>query len=56
MKLLYTPLLFTAFLPAISQVNPIEAVSFLIQQAPIEQVYLLLVTQSNIRGVKSSAH
>ena len=43
-------------LPAVAQVKPIETESFLIRQDPIEQVYLLLITQSNIRGVKSSAH
>ena len=56
MKILLLPLLFAASLPAVSQVKPIEVESYLIQQAPIKQVYLLLLTQSNIRGVKSSAH
>ena len=39
-----------------AEVDPIEIESFAVQQAPIKQVYLLLITQSNIRGVKSSAH
>ena len=56
MKLLLAPLLLAVSLPAVSQIEPIETESFLIRQAPIEQVYLLLITQSNIRGVKSSAH
>ena len=45
-----------AAFPALAVVNPIEIESFAVQQAPIQQVYLLLITQSNIRGVKSSAH
>ena len=45
-----------AALPAMAEVEPIETESILIRQAPIEQVYLLLMTQSNVRGVKSSAH
>ena len=43
-------------LPVFAQVAEIETESFLIRQSPIEQVYLLLITQSNVRGVKSSAH
>jgi len=43
-------------LPAAAQVNPIETESFLVRIPPIEQVYLLLITQSNVRGVKTSAH
>ena len=43
-------------IPAMAEVDPIEIKSFAVQQAPIQQVYLLLITQSNIRGVKSSAH
>ena len=42
--------------PALAEVDPIEIESFAVQQAPIQQVYLLLMTQSNVRGVKSSAH
>ena len=45
-----------ASLPAVAQVEEIETESFLIRQSPIEQVYLLLITQSNVRGVKTSAH
>ena len=45
-----------AALPAVAEVDPIETESFTVKQAPIGQVYLLLITQSNIRGVKSSAH
>lgn len=45
-----------ATLPAVAEVDPIEIESFAVQQAPIQQVYLLLITQSNLRGVKSSAH
>ena len=45
-----------AALPAVAEVDPIEIVSFAVQQAPIKQVYLLLITQSNVRGVKSSGH
>jgi hypothetical protein len=45
-----------AALPAVAEVDPIEIESFAVQQAPIEQVYLLLITHSNIRGVKTSAH
>ena len=45
-----------AALPAVAEVDPIEIESFAVQQAPIKQVYLLLITQSNVRGVKSSAH
>ena len=45
-----------AALPVGAEVNPIEIESFAVQQAPIKQVYLLLITQSNARGVKSSAH
>ena len=56
MKLLFTSLLLAAALPAVSQVEPIETESFLVRIPPIEQVYLLLMTQSNVRGVKSSAH
>ena len=43
-------------LPVVAEVDPIEIESFAVQQAPIKQVYLLLITQSNVRGVKSSAH
>ena len=56
MKLLLAPLLLAATLPAVAQVEPIETESFLVRIPPISQVYLLLITQSNIRGVKSSAH
>ena len=45
-----------AALPAVAEVDSIEIESFTVQQAPIKQVYLLLITQSNIRGVKTSAH
>ena len=45
-----------ATLPVGAEVDRIETESFLIQQTPIEQVYLLLITQSNVRGVKTSAH
>ena len=45
-----------AALPAVAEVDPIEIKSFAVQQAPIQQIYLLLITQSNVRGVKSSAH
>jgi hypothetical protein len=45
-----------AALPVGAEVDLIEIESFAIQQAPIDQVYLLLITQSNIRGVKSSSH
>ena len=45
-----------AALPAVAEIDPIEIESFAVQQAPVKQVYLLLITQSNIRGVKSSAH
>ena len=45
-----------AALPVGAEVDPIEIESFAVQQAPIQQVYLLLITQSNVRGVKSSAH
>ena len=45
-----------AALPAVAEIDPIEIESFAVQQAPIQQVYLLLITQSNARGVKSSAH
>ena len=50
-----------AALPVGAEVDRIEIESFAvqqapIQQAPIQQVYLLLITQSNVRGVKSSAH
>ena len=45
-----------AVLPAEAEINPIEIESFAVQQAPIQEVYLLLITQSNARGVKSSAH
>ncbi len=45
-----------AAIPAMAEVDPIEIESFAVQQAPIQQVYLLLMTQSNIRGVKTSAH
>ena len=48
------PVLFA--LPAVAQVEPIETESFLVRMPPIQQVYLLLITQSNIRGVKTSAH
>ena len=34
----------------------IEIETFAVQEAPIQTVYLLLITQSNARGVKSSAH
>ncbi|MDA9149258.1 hypothetical protein N9N71_01835, partial [Synechococcus sp. AH-229-G18] len=43
-------------LPAVAEVDSIEIESFAVQQAPVKQVYLLLITQSNVRGVKSSAH
>ena len=56
MRLLFAPLLLAASLPAVAEVKPIEVESYLVQQAPIEQVYLLLITQSNVRGVKSSSH
>ena len=56
MKILLTPLLLATALPAVAQVEKIETESFAVQQAPIKQVYLLLITQSNVRGVKSSAH
>ena len=45
-----------AALPVGAEVDPIEIESFAVQQAPIQEVYLLLITQSNARGVKSSAH
>ncbi len=45
-----------AAIPAMAEVDPIEIESFVVQQAPIQQIYLLLITQSNVRGVKSSAH
>ena len=45
-----------AALPVCAEVDPIEIESFAVQQAPVKQVYLLLITQSNIRGVKTSAH
>ena len=45
-----------AALPVIAEVDPIEIESLSVQQAPIQQVYLLLMTQSNVREVKSSAH
>lgn len=45
-----------AALPAVAEIDPIEIESFAVQQAPVKQVYLLLITQSNIRGVKTSAH
>jgi hypothetical protein len=45
-----------AALPVGAEIKPIETESFGVQQAPIKQVYLLLMTQSNVRGVKSSAH
>ena len=45
-----------AVLPVCAEVDQIEIDSFAVQQAPIQQVYLLLITQSNTRGVKSSAH
>ena len=56
MKLLLAPLLLAVSLPAVAQVKPIETESFLARIPPIEQVYLLLITQSNVRGVKTSAH
>ena len=43
-------------LPAMAEVDQIEIESFAVQQAPIQQVYLLLITKSNVRGVKTSAH
>ena len=45
-----------AALPVGAEIDPIEIESFAIQQVPIDQVYLLLITHSNIRGVKSSSH
>ena len=45
-----------AAVPVGAEADPTKIDSFAVQQAPIEQVYLLLITQSNIRGVKSSAH
>ena len=58
MKILLAPLLLAVSLPAFAEVDPIEIESFAGQQAPIKQVYLLLITQSNsnVRGVPSSAH
>ena len=43
-------------LPVVAQVKQIETESFLIRQTPIEQVYLLLITQSSDRRVRPSAH
>lgn len=45
-----------AALPVIAEVDPIEIESFAVQQSPIQQVYLLLITQSNVHGIKTSAH
>ena len=56
MKFLFAPLLIAAALPAVAQVEPIETESYSVRLPQIEQVYLLLMTQSNVRGVKSSAH
>ena len=43
-------------LPVGAEVEQIETESYSIRLPQIDQVYLLLMTQSNIRGVKSSAH
>jgi len=41
-------------LPAVAQVKAIETESFLIQQTPIEQVYLLLMTVDRDKGAHST--
>ena len=56
MRIFFAPLLLIVSLPVFAQIEPIETESFLVRIPPIEQVYLLLITQSNLRGVKSSAH
>jgi len=56
MRIFLAPLLLFVSLPVFAQVEPIETESFLVRIPPISQVYLLLITQPNIRGVKSSAH
>ena len=56
MQILLAPLLLAVSLPAVAQVKAIETESFLIQQTPIEQVYLLLITQPNVQGGETSAH
>ena len=50
MKLLFASLLLATALPAVAQVEPIETESFLIRQAPIEQVYLLLMLDAKVNS------
>ena len=50
MKLLFAPLLFAASLPAVAEVKPIEVESYLVRQAPIEQVYLVLMLEKRSRS------
>ena len=45
-----------AAVPVGAEADPTKIDSFAVQKAQVQQVYLLLITQSNIRGVKSSAH
>ena len=53
---LLASLLLTAIEPALAETNTIELESFAAEHTPTKQVYLLLITQSNVRGVKTSAH
>ena len=45
-----------AAVPVGAEADPTKIDSFAVQLIPVQQVYLLLITQSNVRGVKSSAH
>ena len=45
-----------AAVPVGAEADPTKIDPYAVQQTPVQQVYLLLITQSNIRGVKSSAH
>ena len=54
MKFLFASLLLAAASPAVAQVKAIETESFLIQQTPIEQVYLLLMTVDFDKGAHST--